>query len=519
MSTPLSVFASLWLLLCGLGIPACSWEPLARDVQPERLLQGPARVTRVLDPEGRFALAALGARDAPRYHIVDVEQRGSCELPADMLPVSDPLRAPNQRGAGKVAFVLPLLQVTAQNLEGEGDPPQLFYTDEKCMLRGPFGIASAPPEQLELRDDRRAVSIVYGLDGELRVVDPWTSMQRVITTNVAEYTPVQQLENSSAPQALWTLEGGKLNQRALDGSLLLSLGSNVSGFQQLLSDQLRVAYLDGETVFEAKGPGFVPVLIAEDACDAEYAGRALDLHTPCAKRQLVRIDLTTGEVKTFAPGVYKSYVQGEINFELQSDESGAAQVWVSRMNQRLQLMPTPSNAISPLDREHIAGRARDGTFGVWGTDGSYQIGFERVQQVNTFRDARTNQLLWLALRDVDDSGIGTLTLFDQRELSRIIDGMPVGEATTLSTQVRSGAYRVFNPGTLPEPVVLSLESPITVREDESVSGTLHARLLSGSMSTQIDVGVSSSEIVIAPLPGILYGIEDGPNSGLWFAAL
>jgi hypothetical protein len=50
-------------------------------------------------------------------------------------------------------------------------------------------------------------------------------------------------------------------------------------------------------------------------------------------------------------------------------------------------------------------------------------------------------------------------------------------------------------------------------------GTLHARLLSGRLGSRIDESVSSSTLVIAPLPGVLYTISEGPRRGLWFAAL
>ena len=520
LAPPLLSLVVAVLLGCLLGAPlgsGCSWEPIARSAKPELLLEGPARVIGLLDPpEGRYALVSIGTGDALRRHIVNVEERTSCALPAGARSVGTPLRAANQRKDSKVLFLQPLVQ--GEGIEGK--LPELWYTDEKCGLRGPFGSVARDPDQLTLRSDSRAISLVLGENKDLRIVDPWTNAVRLIAAAVEDdYRPVQQPDNTSAPQAIWLRQSGKLMQRALDGTLLLSLGTKVGGFQQSLSDQLRVAYRDGEDMFEAKGPDFTPVLIAEDACAPEYVARSLEIKKPCAAQQLVRIDLITGEVKTFAKGVWKTYQQGEVSFELQQPEGGgASQVWVSVQGVRAQLVPTPSNAISSLDREHVAGRTEDGRFGIWSTD-PFVVGYQGVQQVATYRDSRTGTLLWLMFYEVVND-IGKLVLVEQEDLMRITAGLPPGVPTTLSEHVRVNAYRVFNTiGALPEPVILSLEPPITMPDEDTVAGTLFARFLSGSLGSKIDDGVSTSEIVVAPIPGVLYGILEGPKSGLWFAAL
>lgn len=500
-------------LLCVLPV-ACTWEPLARSLKPERLLEGPARVNGMIDAEGRYAMVELGLGSEMRRHIVNVEDKTDCTLPAGVRQVGRPLYAPNQRRQGSVVFLQPLLS-------GEGieeQLPELWYTDEKCQMRGPFGAVSRDPEQISLRADGRAITLVLGEDNNLRLVDPWTNAVRVIALKVGGFTQVQQPEGTTAPEALWLLESGKLTQRALDGTLLVSIGSRVGGFQQLLSDQLRIAYRDGDNVFEAKGPDFTPVLIAEDACRPAYNGRSLELRKPCKDDQLVRIDLTSNEVKTFAKGVYDVYQQGEVSFELVHGADGNNQVWVSVQTSRAQLIPTPRNAISALDRERVAGRTDDGRFGIWSTTQPFVVGYERVLDVKTFRDRRTGRLLWLMYYDVVDN-LGKLALFEQSDLERVSAGLTAGIPTELSAEALLGAYRVVDTGTLPEPIVLSLDAPLVTAADKTVGGTLYARYLSGSLGAKIDDGVSSSEITLIPLPGVLYGILEGPKSGLWFAAL
>lgn len=502
-----STCAWLVLLLCVMG---CGWEPIARVVQPVQIIAGPARLVRKLDADGRFAWVTVGTGDGLRHHLVNVAERTHCALEPTYRPVSEPLRAPAQRGDDRPAFLMPVWR-------GDGEQSELFFSDDKCALRGPFGVVTRAPEQTELRSDGRGLSLAFGPGGELRVVDPWGGEQVVIARDVSVQTGVHQPDGTTAPQALWLLEGGRLTQRALDGSLLLALGSAVDDFQQLLLDELRVVFHDGEDVFEAKGPDFTPVLIAEDACRAVYAGRALELQKPCAEEQLVRVDLTTGEVKTFTKGVYRAFAQGELSFELQNTPAGV-EVYVARQNARIQLVPAPSNALSALDETHVAGRSADGRFGIWSLGQPFAVAYSAVQQVDTFRDLRTQRLLWLILHDVVDD-IGTLSLFDQTDLERVKNNLPAGEPIELSSQVRAGTYSVLRGGSLPEPVILSLESPIRVLGETTVAGTLYARLLYGSLGSRIDDDVSSYDLVSAPLPGILYGIQDGPSSGLWFAAL
>lgn len=521
-SLPLVVLVFVGALL----LPSCDWQPVARNVKPQLLLAGPARVVRLLDTQGRYTLFTSGVDDAQRYRVLSADTRQSCELPANASPMADPLLAPSLKGDDVPEFLMALSQV---------DPaadatalPQLFYFDQKCRLRGPFGSVASAPTALTLREDKRSVAIVSGGAGALSLVDPWSNQTRLIAADVPCdnrqhshcFEQVSQTENATEPQALWLREDGKLTQRSLDGTLLLSLGTKVSAYRQLLlQGALRVAYVDNGNLFEAKGPSFAPVLVANDACGPEYTGTALSLHTPCAGNQLVRIDLISGEVKHFAPGVFNVFVQGDASFEQVSTDDDD-QIWVVFGTTRTQLIPPPVNAISVLDKSRVVGRTGDGTFGMWTLGSGFAPAFKGVQSIQTFRDSRTSRLLWLMLYELDDAGmIGQLVGFDQTELERVVAGTQATPPKPLAEQVLAGTYNVFYPSLLPEPLVLTLEPPIATQADKSQSGTLNAHLLSGSLESFIADGVSSSLVVTAPLPGILYGVLEGPNSGLWFAAL
>ncbi len=45
------------------------------------------------------------------------------------------------------------------------------------------------------------------------------------------------------------------------------------------------------------------------------------------------------------------------------------------------------------------------------------------------------------------------------------------------------------------------------------------RLMSGALGSIIASDVTSYHLLSAPLPGVLYGVEEGEQQGLWFAAL
>ncbi|MDB4989053.1 MAG: hypothetical protein JWN04_4231, partial [Myxococcaceae bacterium] len=371
----------------------------------------------------------------------------------------------------------------------------------------------------QLRADKRNVSIVAGPHNTLTLVDPWTPQMHTLSQHSSGHAQVAQADGSTDAEAMWIIEDGKLTQRGFDGTLLLSLGSDVSEFQQnLLQGALRVAFTDGGRVFEAKAPGFVPMLVAEDACHPSYNGSSLDLHTPCSAQQLVRINLVNAEITRFTAGVYRAYAQGVANFELVFAADGSTEVWIATPTTRTQMVPTPYDAISVLDATHIAGRTGDGVFGIWDLAAKFTPAFTGVASIQAFRDSRTSRLLWLMQYQIEE-GRGTLAGFDQSELERLVAGTQPTLSTVLASQVLQGGYSVFLPTILPEPMVLTLEAPIAQQADKSFSGQLNARLLSGSLASRIDDGVSSSLLALAPYPGILYGILEGPRSGLWFAAL
>jgi hypothetical protein len=98
----------------------------------------------------------------------------------------------------------------------------------------------------------------------------------------------------------------------------------------------------------------------------------------------------------------------------------------------------------------------------------------------------------------------------------LADGVPVQ---------RSGGFVMERGGGLPnypfaEPIVLLIERAVPLAaEPGRFKGRLRALLLSGAPSAQLAADVSSYQLVAVPVPGVLYGVEEGADQGLWFVGL
>lgn len=519
MRHPFQAFITLSFCVSALLVSGCTWEPVARPVQPQQVFEGPARTDRMLDGESRFALVQVGADESLRWRIVDGESLDHCELRAGLRPIQSALSAPNLPGAKLPKLLLPLRRLDDQD-------NGIYFSDERCVVQGPIGSIVEPRRAvvslLGLRSDQRQVLLVLD-QGRLSVVDPWTSSARMVAERVSDFRVVEPpaSANQREPEALWLIENKQLVQRALDGSVLLTpIGTEVSQLvQRRFEDGLRVAFRDGGDVFEAKGPDFVPKLIAANACAPSYRLTALDMWLPCAERQLVRMDLTTGTVRRFAPGVYESTTIGAVEIEKVRTAAMEEQLWVaSGTNQRTQILPLPVSGFSMLGTSAIVARTSDNRFGVWNMRGEFTQIFEGVRELVSYRSLRTSEFEWLMLHDMK-SDLGRISTFEQRDIERMmLQGQAGFQPRTLAEGVPAGGFRLHG-GVGPEPIILTLEQASPMQTIEGFSGTLHARLLSGALEARIDVGVSSTLLVVTPQAGILYAIGEGPKSGLWFAAL
>jgi hypothetical protein len=497
-----TVLWTLWLWLLG----GCNeWVPQAKPVQPELLLQGSFRVDRILDERQRYVLVTRdpASETSQRRLLLERSTKKFCELPSGTVRVDDPL-FDRARKKTDPLFMLPVIVRESDERDRE-----LYYSDEHCNLRGPFG-RSTQSDAVIPDQSQAAVSVVSDGRGTVSVVNPWTEEVRVLAEGVSRYRSVlRPASGRSSVQALWFIENGVLTQRALTGELILSRGENVRAFEQALYDTLRVAYVDGNELYEAAGPAFVPVLIAEDGCQPRYNGIHLNFFTPCQAQQLVRVDLTTGEPELFPPGMFWTYEQAGFLFEYFQEEGVLSMFVTPPTGERTQILEPLVEHVQVVDSRTIVGRTAEGDFRAWNANLGEVLLVRSAGRPRPFLDTRSSELLWLLPHDIQGR-LGTLSLFSQRNLTQEV----------VARNVPTSGFSVEVIPQVSEPAIVVIEDAQTVSEDDTrLRGRLRAQLLSGELGAVIDEAVTSYASVYTPLPGLLYSVEDGPRSGLWFAAL
>jgi hypothetical protein len=527
------------LLSCG------DWVPTAGPVKPQLLIEGATRVETTLDESERYLLVSRFESDDEgneqrRYNIVDWKKRTRCELPENVARFESSLFGATGTRKQKPLFLLPV--VLQQEGDGEMAGPQtLAFYDELCQLQGEtdYGSVSTSIATLTLDDDGREVMLYGNGHGVLALADPWHDERTQITTGFRAFSFVYRAGAFSAPQLLWIIEDGKLTQRTLDGTLLLSFGTNVTAFSQVLLSQLRVAYVDEGNVYEAVGPLFDPTRIATGACSPAYRGSSLELHNPCADSQLVRINLMTGETTEFEPGVFEAYTDSGYSFETARDAEGLNHQYVERPGaERVEIEPPFLDHPFVVDNMRLAGlkvldpdpAATRRTLVLWSNGVNIDVFAGDEGSVDTFfatTDYRTSSYWWLVFHnrrdtpDVQGHALGTLSIVSAADLSivQVADNVP-----TLSPVPRAYSMRGFSIELLPtfskERAIAYIDDAVPLERDPRGSrGTLHVRLFSGELGAKIADDVSSYRLITSPLPGVLYGVEEGEQQGLWFAAL
>jgi hypothetical protein len=536
-STLIVAALALSLLSCG------EWQPKAGPVRPQLLFEGSTRVETTLDESERYLLVSRFSDDENgdeqrRYNIVDWKSRTRCELPENVVRVEGSLLGPAQERKQEPLFLLPLVLQE----EGEDDQPGpqvLTFFDERCQRYGDtdYGPVSNSTAPLTRDEDGREVMLYGNGKGTLAMADPWNDERTQITVGFRAFSFVYRAGAFSAPQLLWVLENGQLTQRALDGTLVVSLGDRVTAFSQILLSQLRVAYVDGNDVYEAVGPDFEPVRVAESACVPVYRGNYLEIHNPCTDSQLLRINLMTGETTEFAPGVFEAYTDSGFSFETQSDKEGLNHQFVEQPGRaKTEIVPPFVDHPFVVDGTHLAGIKELPTddplvtrrsLVVWSNGNDVEVfpNKEVIESYYIVSNYRTSSYWFLVFHDRQDTedgnALGTLSIVSARDLSieKIADKVPL--AVPLA---RAPSVRGFSVESLPtfakERALAYIDEAVPLDHEPHASrGTLHVRLFSGELGSQIAEDVTSYHLVTAPLPGVLYGIEEGEHQGLWFAAL
>jgi hypothetical protein len=541
--------STLRFVLLAITVAALSscepWVPVAGPVRPQLILEGPTRVETMLEETERYLLVSRFETDdegneTRRYNVVDWKSRTHCELPEGVARIEESLLGPSEKRKRTPLFLLPV--VLQQEAEGDEEPVQvLTFYDELCQLRGEtdYGPVSTSTASLTLDEDGREVMLYGNGKGTLAMADPWRDERTQIAEGFRAFSSVYRAGSFSAPQLLWIIENGQLTQRALDGTLVLSLGERVTGFSQVLLAQLRVAYLDDGNVYEAIGPNFEPTRIAKGACAPVYRGNSLELHSPCSDSQLVRINLMTGELTTFDDGVFEAYVDGNFSFETKRDSEGLNHQFVTQPGREaVEITPPFLGRPFVVDSTHLAGikniddDATKRALMVWSSETQkdtpvFPTDAGSVETYYAVTDYRTSSYWWLvfhnqrATEGAEGHQLGTLSIVSSRDLSveQVADNVPQSFPVARANSVRGFSIEVL-PTFIKERAIAYIEDAVPLsRESRASRGSLHVRLFSGALGSKIADDVTSYRLLSAPLPGVLYGVEEGEQQGLWFAAL
>ncbi len=495
------------LALISAAFVGCGWEPSARPVQPELLAQGAYEVIGMLDI-ARYAGFVRDPQTDPRVGILDLRTRKRCELPEGSVPLSQVISGP--RNEDHPPFLWPAARLNKNGMR------TLTFSDEQCEMReldAPVGDAIFP---VTLDADQRAVILFGDGKGKLSIYDPWDDDLSVIATGVGRFVQAQRPQSNGSPvgpQMLWLIEKGVLTLRMFDGTKIVARGKAVTELTQAALATLRVAYVDNGDLYEAVAPDFKPALLGQDACTPFYGGTTISFFSPCEARQLNRIDLTTGTLETFAPGVYAEWKQDGFSFERAIDEEGANSLFVTPPNgTRTLVTPTLVSDVQVLDRTRVVGRTAQNDFGIWALEGKFEPILRAAGRVVAFIDTRTMRLSWVALHELD-KGTATLSYLEQ----------PNFRIETIARKVAPNSVAVLQLVPIAEPVLVYVRDA-TVTQVEGAgarySGSLDARVLSGDLKSNISADVTSYVPVADPnVPGLLYATDGPKDKGLWFAAL
>jgi hypothetical protein len=235
----------------------------------------------------------------------------------------------------------------------------------------------------------------------------------------------------------------------------------------------------------------------------------------------VRIRISTGSIETFTDGVFASSKQDGVQLDYAHTPTGDAQLFADFGDgERTEVLPSfQAGAVYVLNETQLAGLDGAQRFGVWNR---HQAGFtplfEGVEQLVAQHRGKRHTYSWLVYHNVDESGLGELSLLDEEGLvsASVAQGVPRPAAQ---------GFVVVDGGELPHypfsaPLVVALEDAEAVPTQVGrFRGRLKALSMRGDPSLVLAEGVSSYLLVAAPVPGVLYGVEQGPQRGLWYTAL
>jgi hypothetical protein len=495
---------------------SCGFDPVARPPRPEQLSAEHVRVLSTLDARGEYALLARQSEEGPpRIAISRWRLKQRCDVPIVGEPTSAPL--PPARGSrGQPALYIPLA------VPSDDSSSELWLVDEQCEAYGPLGSVDARSVRTVIRDDEGGHLLYRDAEQRLLVLDPRRGLTpRVLAEEVTILRATRELGGRER-EAVWAVAGGVLTLLTLEGEPLLAIGREVTEIAAS-RDRERIAFVDGGQLYEAVAPDFQPNLLASDGCAPRYGRDTLEFNAPCEQELLQRVQLSTGEYREFAPGVFASFEQEGVQLDFAYEGETTVLSATIGDNAPVTVEPTLQEGfVYVLADQNIAGLDPEGRFGTWNRrTRSFEPLIEAVHEVVPHRRGKQHTFTWLVYHDVE-AALGTLSLVDVGgESSVIARGVPL--PAQQGFVIEDGSALAQYPFAAPLAVLLEEAYPLGEESEQSDAqrfcGRLKALAVTGAPRAVLAEDVCSYAIVAAPVPGVLFSVEAGPKRGLWFVAL
>lgn len=486
----------------------------------KRVIAGSTRIERTLDPSGaRVLVSRPGAAGGRVYTITRWFTDWGCDLPEDTQRVYDVLLPAELARGSDDRLWLPVGR-------SQGGRLTLWLSDARCRLEGPLGAPEVPLAADSVRvfaslDDGRSLLTFQDEQRSLFVLDPaHAGAPTRVATEVQEARRTVASVGGALQDAFWLREGGVLTHRSLAGDLLLRVGEQVSEFALYDGLSPRVAYVAAGDLYEALPPRYEPILRAEGACAPSYGAAALDMHRPCAARQLTRMPLATELFESFAEGTYRSLTLGELRFDYVHTDGGEQLYVESPSLGRSRIEPVLlAESLTLVQTRRVLGRSATGEVGSFHLSTQrFEPLFRDVGEVVAHEELETGLVHWL-IHHGEVAGLGTLSVL------RVSDLTVRQVSAHVPTAARRGyqllPHAVLGKLRAPEPLLLYLED-VDARgapPGALVRGRLSATLLGVTMPMQLAEEASSYAFVSQPFTGLLIGIEEGERSGIWASGL
>lgn len=497
---------------------SCSFDPVARLPRPERLSDDYVRVLGTLDARGEYVLLAYHqeGEGLPKVAISNWRRDQRCDVPLVGEPTSAPL--PRARGArGQPALYIPLA------VPSDDEQSELWLVDEQCKVYGPFGPVRPSSVRTVIRDDQGGHLLYRDPEQRLFLLDPRAGLvPKVLAEDVTSVRATRE-PGALERDAVWIVSSGVLKLMTLEGETLAALGRMVTE-NALSRDGERIAFVDDGELYEAVLPDFAPNLLARDGCAPRYGRDTLEFNAPCEQEILQRVNLSTGEYRDFAPGVFASFEQEGVQLDFARDGEETVLSATIGDTEPITVDPTfERRYVYVLADQRIAGLAPDGRFGTWDRrTRTFEPLVEGVREIVPHRRGKKHTFTWLVYHDVEGS-LGTLSLIDaDGGTSVIARGVPL--PTQQGFLIENGSALAEYPFAAPLAVLLEDAYPMDdaselAEEAPRFCGQLKALAVTGAPRAVLAEDVCSYAIVAAPVAGVLFSVEAGEERGLWFVAL